>query len=133
MCLRIKFDLQLDECLKFASTVIKERYDLITSGDWKVEKITSSGNTISCMILPKPVGKIFKITVLEMITFFFFFSTRILSKLIYSKIQATLDIGAKNLMNFLYDGFETSNAWHKIVARAKVLYVSLANFASKFS
>lgn len=59
----IGLNLQLDECKKFASTIDKKCYDLITSDDWKVDKVTTRGDTITSKTSKKSIGKIFKFTV----------------------------------------------------------------------
>lgn len=53
----------MDECLKFASTADRKCYDLIRSEGWEFNHVTSQGDTIWCMSLPYPAGKICKLTV----------------------------------------------------------------------
>ncbi|XP_058807638.1 steroidogenic acute regulatory protein-like isoform X3 [Phymastichus coffea] len=54
---------KVEECKREAPLLLKKCYDLIVSQDWKVEQVTEDGDVVSWMVLPKPDGKIFKITV----------------------------------------------------------------------
>ncbi|XP_014208412.1 steroidogenic acute regulatory protein-like [Copidosoma floridanum] len=88
---------KVDETKRQATALPKICYDIITSLDWKVEKITSEGDIVSSMYLPKPDGKIFKIT---------------------GKIKSS----AAKVINDLYDNIEINCTWNKQISESKKIY-----------
>lgn len=55
--------LQILDYYKKADNLAKRSYEIFMSKNWVLEKTTDCGDEVYSMVLPKPDGKIFKITV----------------------------------------------------------------------
>lgn len=57
------FSPKATEYKETGAAIINRAWELVSSPNWAVEYETAEGDTISSMHLPKPDGKIMKITV----------------------------------------------------------------------
>ncbi|XP_011495185.1 PREDICTED: stAR-related lipid transfer protein 3 [Ceratosolen solmsi marchali] len=88
----------IEEFNKRAPSLLSKCHNLIVSENWKTDTVTSEGDIISYMTLPKLEKKIFK-------------------------ISGIVDFPAAKLLNYLYDNIESSTSWNKQVAESKKLYI----------
>ncbi|XP_014468240.1 PREDICTED: stAR-related lipid transfer protein 3 [Dinoponera quadriceps] len=87
---------EVDEYKTKASKLLQSCHDLLTSKEWKVECTTTEGDVVSYMELPKPDGRIVKIT-------------------------GVVDAPASTLVDWLFEGIEEQASWNKLVMESMKL------------
>ncbi|XP_046603505.1 steroidogenic acute regulatory protein-like isoform X1 [Neodiprion virginianus] len=85
---------KIEEYQKIGAEIIDRSWELLSSPDWVIEQETADGDTISSMHLPKPDGKIMKIT-------------------------GIIDISAHELLQELFENIENTPKWNKHLAESK--------------
>ncbi|XP_015607384.1 steroidogenic acute regulatory protein-like isoform X1 [Cephus cinctus] len=85
---------KVDEYKRVAAITLDRAYELLMSSNWKDESITTEGDVISSMSLPKPDGRIFKIT-------------------------GIIDVPAWALLDDLFKHIEAIPSWNRLVAESK--------------
>ncbi|XP_020710138.2 steroidogenic acute regulatory protein-like isoform X2 [Athalia rosae] len=85
---------KVEEYQAIASTTLNRAWELIDSPNWTFELETDNGDTVSSMHLPKPDGKIMKIT-------------------------GIINLSAQELLDELFQNIEQSIKWNKQLAESR--------------
>jgi hypothetical protein len=84
---------------------VQKAYDLLESGNWKVEKVTSANDTISTTT--RTIGKVYKLT-------------------------AKVNYSPKKLLQELFYNIETVPEWNPTLLESKIIRVSEILFLLAF-
>ncbi|KZC10880.1 StAR-related lipid transfer protein 3, partial [Dufourea novaeangliae] len=84
----------IDDYKRKASVLVQNCHELLQSNNWQIENILSNGDIIFYMDRPKPEGKILK-------------------------IMGIVDAPASAFINLLYDNFESSPTWNKLITESR--------------
>lgn len=87
-----------EEYKEIGVATLNRAWELVSSPNWAIEYETAEGDTISSMHLPKPDGKIMKIT-------------------------GIIDLPAQELLHELFDNIEGAASWNKQLAESKKIQV----------